>query len=237
MKRWEKTTLTILLLAAGVYLLVYPFAAKQPRAADSPQNLPAIIVLDAGHGGEDGGATSVSGVPESRYNLEIARRLRDLFAFAGVQTHMIRETDTAVYTGSCRTIAEKKISDLKNRAKTVNALPNALLISIHQNFFPEPKYRGTQVFYAGTDGSEALAKIIQDTVRETVDPDNHRQIKKSQSVYLMEHIRCTGVLVECGFLSNAQEDELLKTPAYQKKLAAAIAGSAARYLEGNFDEV
>ena len=99
--------------------------------------------------------------------------------------HMIRETDTAVYTGDCRTISEKKVSDLKNRAAAVNATPNALLISIHQNFFPEGKYRGTQVFYARTDGSEALAKRIQDTVRETVDPNNHRQIKKSQAVYLM----------------------------------------------------
>lgn len=238
MERFRKYALPVVLLAAVVYVCAYSFFALQKmQAASKTDESPVTVVVDAGHGGEDGGATSVSGAQESRINLEIALRLRDLLAFAGVPTAMIRETDTAVYTGDCRTIAEKKVSDLKNRAAAVNATPNALLISIHQNFFPEGKYRGTQVFYARTDGSEALARRIQDTVRETVDPNNHRQIKKSQAVYLMEHIQCTGVLVECGFLSNAQEDALLQSADYQKKLAAAVGGAAIQYLEGNPDEV
>jgi N-acetylmuramoyl-L-alanine amidase len=220
-----------LLCAAAVYCLAY--SLLQAGSVLQTLNLHSdrtTVVIDAGHGGEDGGAVSASGVQESQLNLQFALRLRDLFAFAGVRTSLIRDADVSVYSGDCGTIAEKKVSDLKNRAKIVNDMENPLLISLHQNFYPESKYRGTQTFFAGTAGSEALAQLVQDTVRERVDPNNHRQIKKAVSVYLMEHIRCTGILVECGFLSNPEEAALLQTEAYQKRLSAAICGAAVIYL-------
>jgi len=188
------------------------------------------VVIDAGHGGEDGGAVSASGVHESRLNLEFALRLRDLLTFAGVRSVMIRDRDQSVYTGECGSMAEKKVSDLKNRVRLVSRVGNPLLISIHQNYFPESKYRGTQVFYAETDGSEELAQLVQNTIRDAVDPHNHRQIKKAESVYLMEHIACTGILVECGFLSNEEEAGLLQMEGYQKKLMTALCGAAVFYL-------
>lgn len=177
------------------------------------------LVIDAGHGGEDGGAVSAKGTLESRLNLEIALRVEDLSALLGIKPYMIRTEDVSVYTGECTTIAQKKVSDLKNRVKTVNSIPNALLLSIHQNHFAEPKYYGTQVFYGKEDSSRTLAKTMQEDFKTYLNTNNHRMSKPAQSVYLMEHVTCTAILVECGFLSNLAEEQLLQEETYQKKLA------------------
>ena len=139
---------------------------------------------------------------------------------------MIRTTDTSVYTKG-ETIAQKKASDLKERVRIVNETGNALLLSIHQNNFPDSRYSGAQVFYAGTQGSEALAKKLQQNL---VNPGSNRKSKKSDGVYIMEHIDCTGVLIECGFLSNAAEEARLRSPEYQKKLCCVIAATVREYL-------
>ena len=200
---------------------------------------PVCVVIDAGHGGEDGGAVSADGTLESTINLQIALRVRDLLTFCGVRTRMIRETDTAVYTPGSGTVAEKKRSDLQNRVRTVNETPGALLLSIHQNFFPQTKYHGAQVFYAPTDGSDVLAARVQETLRAAAQPENGRRCKPAESVYLMQNITCTGILVECGFLSNAQEAARLREAGWQKKLTTAICGALCGYLaeEGNANEV
>lgn len=187
------------------------------------------IVIDPGHGGEDGGATSCTGRMESTYNLEISLRLNDLFHLLGCDTRMIRTTDTSVYTKG-ETIAQKKVSDLKERVRIVNETENALLLSIHQNNFPDSRYSGAQVFYAGTQGSEALAKKLQQNLVASLNPGSNRKSKKSDGVYLMEHIDCTGVLIECGFLSNAAEEARLRSPEYQKKLCCVIAATVREYL-------
>ena len=119
--------------------------------------------------------------------------------------------------------------------KLVESTPNALLLSIHQNFFPETKYHGAQVFYAKTPGSEALAEDMQAVLRACVDSSNHRRAKPSQAVYLMDKISCTGVLVECGFLSNELEAERLTQKDYQQRLAGAICGALCAYLETEGD--
>lgn len=232
MDRKNQRILAAALLAGALFLCAFPLL-RTPEAAEAAAFLPetpVTVILDAGHGGEDGGASTADGVLESGINLEIALRLRDLLAFVGIDTQMIRDTDTAVYSGDCRTISQKKVSDLKNRAAMVNAVENGLLVSIHQNYFEQTKYCGAQVFFAKTDGSKALAERIQQSLRENVDAANHRQCKPSQSVYLMEHIECTGVLIECGFLSNYEEAKRLQTDAYQKKLSAAICGAITEYL-------
>lgn len=187
-----------------------------------------IIVIDAGHGGEDGGAVSVTGQKESELNLQIALRLNDLLHFLGVKTKMIRTEDISVYTEG-QTIAQKKVSDIRQRVRLVEETPGALLVSIHQNHFSEAKYRGAQVFYA--KGSDGLAEKLQSAIAAYVDPDNHRQCKPIQDVYLFEYISCEAVLVECGFLSNPAEELLLKDHNYQKKLAAAIGCCLVNYLE------
>ena len=188
-----------------------------------------IIVIDAGHGGEDGGATSVSGKLESAYNLEIALGLRDLLHLLGFETKMIRTRDEAVYTQG-DTLAEKKVSDLKNRAQAVNQEDNSILVSIHQNMFPDSRYHGAQVFYGPKGESQALAKSLQSAFCQTINPGSNREIKKADGIYLMQHINCTGVLIECGFLSNTQEEALLRTIAYQQKLNCVIAGTLSEFL-------
>lgn len=187
------------------------------------------IVIDAGHGGEDGGTTSCTGKLESSFNLEIALRLDDLFHLLGYDTVMIRKTDTAVYTKG-GTIAQKKVSDLKERVRIVNSTDGALLISIHQNHFSDSKYSGPQVFYTDNPESEKLAKCLQSQLVSSLCPGNSRREKKSTGVYLMEQIRCTGVLIECGFLSNAHEEALLRQAEYQKKLVCVIAAAVSGYL-------
>lgn len=187
------------------------------------------IVVDPGHGGVDGGATSCTGVLESQFNLEISQKLNDLLNLLGFNTVMIRNTDCSVYTEG-RTIAQKKVSDLKERVRIVNSTENCLLVSIHQNLFSDGKYSGAQVFYAPTEGSQVLAKSIQNTFLSTINPESHRQEKRADSIYLMQHIKCPGVLVECGFLSNPQEEYLLRTKSYQQKVCSVIACSISNFL-------
>lgn len=190
------------------------------------ENRPAerlfTIIIDAGHGGIDGGATSCTGVLESKFNLEVSLRLNDLLRFLGHKTDMIRTEDISVYTTG-HTIAQKKISDLKERARRINDTENALLLSIHQNHFPDSRYAGAQVFYANTEGSAALAKLMQESFRKSLNPGSNRQEKKSNGIYLMEHIQCPGILIECGFLSNPEEEAKLRSTEYQQKLCAVIA--------------
>lgn len=187
------------------------------------------IVIDPGHGGEDGGAVSCSGLPESLYNLEISRRLNDLLRLLGYKTKMIRNNDISVYTKG-ETLAQKKVSDLKERVKTVNETRGAVLISIHQNYFSDSRYKGAQVFYAKTDGSEEFAKKMQASFVSTLNPGSRRQAKKSSGIYLMEQISCPGILVECGFVSNTEEEALLRAPEYQKKVSSVIAVTTSQYL-------
>ena len=189
----------------------------------------ATVVIDPGHGGIDGGATSVSGIPESQYNLEISLKLEDLFHLLGYQTKMIRRTDISVYTTG-ETIAAQKVSDLRQRVRVVNETENAVLLSIHQNTFSDSKYSGAQVFYGPKGESRALATQLQEQFRTVLNEGSQRQEKRADGVYLMQHINTTGILIECGFLSNPREDALLRSPEYQRKLCSVIASVTARFL-------
>lgn len=187
------------------------------------------IVIDAGHGGEDGGAISYSGQKESDFNLQIALRLNDLFHLLGYDTIMIREMDTAVYIKG-ETIAQKKASDLKHRVEIVNRINNSVLLSIHQNSFPESRYAGAQVFYSKTQKSYELAKALQSALVSTLNPGSNRKAKQAKEIYLLDRIKVPGILIECGFISNPQEEAELKTPKYQKKLCCVIASTVAGFL-------
>jgi N-acetylmuramoyl-L-alanine amidase len=187
------------------------------------------IIIDAGHGGVDGGATSCSGVLESQINLQIALRLDDLLHLLGYRTEMIRTEDISVYTQG-ETIAAKKISDLKERVRIVNSKEEGILVSIHQNYFSDSRYSGAQVFYPKTEGSERLAKDLQRSIVSSLNVGSNRQAKPVSGVYLMEHIQNTGILIECGFISNPEEDANLRSAQYQKKLCCVIAASIGKFL-------
>lgn len=187
------------------------------------------IIIDAGHGGMDGGAISCTGVLESGINLEIALRLQDLSHLLGYDTLMIRTTDVSIHT-SGQTIAQKKISDLKERVRIINSVEDGVLLSIHQNSFPDERYSGAQVFYNGDEESGKLANILQDSFIAALNPGSNRKVKKAKGIYLMEHIGCTGVLIECGFLSNYQEEAKLRSEEFQKRLCCVIMGGVSQYL-------
>lgn len=220
----------IILLLCVFFLIMgvvrYNLAAVTAAIAETP----TTIIIDAGHGGEDGGTTGVSGSSESMLNLEISLRLEQLLAFCGFPTCMIRTSDISVYTGDCQTLSEKKVSDLKNRVDLINRFGSAVVVSIHQNHFPKEQYTGAQVFYAPTDTSKELAVLTQNALRAALDPNNHRSCKGAKSVYLMEHIQCPGILVECGFLSNGREEALLINGEYQKKLICALGSALSQYM-------
>ena len=187
------------------------------------------VVIDAGHGGIDGGAVSCTGVYESKLNLEVAQKLDDLMHLLGIRTIMIRDTDRSVYTEG-NTIAGKKVSDIRNRVQTVNTTPNAILVSIHQNNFTDSRYYGAQVFYNQKSGSQVLADQIQNAFCSNITSENRRKTKKAKGIYLMEHINCAGVLIECGFLSNPAEEAKLRDHAYQQKMCCTIACTISQYL-------
>lgn len=197
---------------------VYPFSFSEP-----------VLIIDAGHGGEDGGASSSTGALESHINLAVAKRLELALGLFGVPMLPLRQSDMSLHDPDAKTLRQKKVSDLHNRVKTVEEQDNPILISIHQNSYPDSRYSGAQVFYAPTQGSRELAQIIQESMRLTLDPTNTRQEKQIQdTIFLMNHISCPGVLVECGFLTNHREERLLRDHSYQTKIAIAIAGGYLR---------
>ena len=197
-------------------------------AQKEPLDREHTIVIDAGHGGEDGGAVSCTGVTEKQINLEIALELNDLFHLLGHKTRMIRSDDRSVYTAG-DTIARRKVSDLKERVRMVAETENAILVSIHQNLFPDARYSGAQVFYS--DEGQALAEELQTSFRQTINPGSNREIKQAKRVYLMEQIHCPGILVECGFLSNPEEEAQLRSKDYQQKICIVIASTVANHLD------
>ena len=228
----KKYAVLCLILSAVVLLSAFGLSHMGNSISAWQEEDPAapVFVIDPGHGGEDGGATDAMGRKESEINLEISLRLRDLLRLMGVRTRMIREEDVSVDTEG-NTIAARKVSDIRNRVRITEETPNAQLISIHQNFYPEGKYRGAQVFYSRAERSRPWADALQEIFTTQLDPKNHRECKPARDIYLLDHIRCPAILVECGFLSNTEEASLLREPSYQKKLAAAIACCAITNLE------
>lgn len=184
-----------------------------------------VLILDAGHGGEDGGAVSSAGDKESDINLAIVLKLEQLMAFLGVDTVLTRDSDMSIYDEGCDTLRQKKVSDLKNRVSLVESTPNAYLISIHQNSFTDSRYHGTQVFYGAGETSRQWGEYTQYLFQNVIDPNNGRKpAAVPDHVYLFKHIECPSILVECGFLSNGTDASLLLLDSYQRKIAFVLAG-------------
>lgn len=189
------------------------------------------FVLDAGHGGEDGGAVSPEGVAESGIDLEVASRIRDLLRLCGARTVMTREEDVSLGDPSLGTVRARKASDLRRRTEIVDAEEGAVLVSVHQNSLPSsPVTHGAQVFWNARPGGQELAEAIQDALNESVGIGNEKAAREiAPTIYLTAHVHAPAALVECGFLSNAAEAEKLQEAGYQKELAAAIAAGCLRY--------
>jgi len=218
--------------ALGIFLVQQ--AAR--RAAANPANCPdPVILLDAGHGGEDGGAVGVGGVVEKELNLAIALKLETYLRAMGYQVILTRNADKDLHDATASTVRDRKTTDIHNRFAMMEALRDKdLFVSIHMNKFPGSGAHGTQVFYSkNTPQSAILAQAIQESVVRLVQPENTRQIKPSgDSIYLLYYAKKTAVLVECGFISNAAEAEKLQDEAYQKQIAFAIACGILEYCKG-----
>ncbi|MDR2615930.1 MAG: N-acetylmuramoyl-L-alanine amidase, partial [Oscillospiraceae bacterium] len=202
--------------------------ASDPAAAGSRE--PSLtLVIDAGHGGEDGGAVSPRGLRESAVNLDVARRLDYLAAFFGVKTVMTRESEEILYSDAAVTTRARKAEDQNSRLAMIRSTPNAVLISVHQNNYTDSAPFGAQAFYAPTEGSRELAELLQESLIASLDTTNRRAAEKIQdTILLMNSVDCPAVLVECAFLSNPREEELLHTDGYRLKLAAVIAAGVLR---------
>lgn len=190
------------------------------------------VVIDAGHGGEDGGAVSCTGESESMINLEISERLQDLMNFLGIPTVMTRTGDYSVYVKG-KTLSQKKVSDLNERVRMVGEVNEPILISIHQNYFSDSRYSGAQVFYAKSENSILLASQLQRMLVSVINPGSNRKEKAAQHIYLLESVTCDAVLIECGFLSNPQEEILLRDDVYQKKLCCVIAAATCDFMNAS----
>ena len=189
-------------------------------AAAQTENRP-VIVLDAGHGGEDGGAVGVNGVEEKTVNLAIALFVREKLEAAGYPVKMIRETDTAVGDTTLSTLNERKRSDILYRTQIVNETENCIFVSIHQNFFEQSQYSGAQMFYSPANAdSERFASILQNLFVKNLQPDNMRETKLcGKELYLCYYCNNPAVMAECGFLSNPDEAAKLTDRDYQRQVA------------------
>lgn len=224
---------SVVVALALVFSCVYTVYEKA-NAIETSGNLinETTIIIDAGHGGFDGGTSGVDGAVEKDINLSVAKKVKSQLELMGINCIMTRTEDVTTADDNLKTTKEKKTSDIKNRLKLVNDTPNSVLLSIHQNFYTTEKYSGLQVFYSGNnEQSEQLASLLQTNTHDFLQPDNTRQIKKAESnLYLLYKATAPSVLVECGFMSNTEENKKLQDDAYQTKLAYIIALSVNQYI-------
>ena len=227
--------LMILLLAVvftfGVIYLVDGYIVEYVSASAAADEKP-IIIIDAGHGGEDPGAVGVNGILEKDLNLAVSMELKNELEAKGYTVVMTRTEDKLLYTEAENIKGIRKLSDLKNRCKIAAEYKNSIFVSVHMNSFGASKYSGLQVYYShGNDESRRLAEAIQSAVKTGAQPENDRAVKDGKDIYVLEHSPSTSVLVECGFITNEQECEKLSEKEYQKQLSFAIVCGIIDYIE------
>ncbi len=231
---------TIIAAAAAVLLLLSALimvftASERNNYTESMgrMQIKPVIIIDPGHGGIDGGAVGASGTVEKDINLQIALKLKSKLTVLGYKVIMTRETDISIHDADASTVRQKKASDLKNRLNFTKIYPDSLLISIHQNIIDIPSVRGAQVFYSpNNESSKVLAEKLQDMLNSEMPSGKPRTISKAGSnLYLFYNAQNTAVLIECGFLSNKEEEELLCSEEYQNALAITICKGILSYLK------
>ena len=219
------TWLAVCMIGLSAIFLAGSRRAFTPTGAMGQGSSAQTVVIDPGHGGQDGGAVAGDGTEESRINLAISLQLEQLLRFAGVRTELTRREDIMVCDPGLETMRQRKVSDLHNRASFVNGVPNAVLLSIHQNSLPSSPVTH--------EGAEALARTLQAGLNPAVNTHRAKEPKPiPDSIYLMNHVDAPAVLVECGFLSNREEAARLQQEDYQKTLATVIAAGYLRWMAG-----
>ena len=217
----------LICLVGGVGSIVFNIRSYT-SAPVSSYNGESVLVIDAGHGGIDGGAIGVDGTKESDINLAIAQKLSFLAAFCGKEAVMTRVDDSS----DCEYSTYSEHKELVRRAEIANKVPGAVLISIHQNCYPTALPQGAHVIYSGNGNSAQLGKIIQENITATVDKSNRRVAQPDKDkLYILSNVSCPAVLVECGFMSNHFDIGNLKDNSYQKSLSAVLLASYIQFIE------
>ena len=230
-----KTIYLIILAVLLISFCIVMFSAFSNITAHTSADIDddrITVIIDAGHGGEDGGA-EVDGILEKDINLSIADKLADTLRLCGVRVTEIRDEDISVYDDSAQTLREKKVPDLKHRVEIVNGSENNILVSIHQNKFDNSAFSGAQVFYSSNnDKSRVLAGSIRNSVVSLLQNDNTRELKPANSdIYLLDNATVPAVIVECGFLSNDEERAKLLDSGHQSEMAYSIAMGVLEYID------
>ncbi len=232
MKRFTAAILVLLMVLSACILSTELIEHYSLAGSAQPEEA-FCVIIDAGHGGMDGGTSAADGTREKDINLSIAKKLNMLLCAAGFKTVMLRQSDELIGDNSLSTVKARKISDIRARLAAIESCPKSILISLHQNHYGVEKYSGAQVFYAPNGPeSQNLAACVQQSITELLQPENTRQIKKTGTdIYLLYNSPVPSVMVECGFLSNLQEAQLLKTEKYQTQIAFSIMHGIFKYLE------
>jgi len=219
-----KEKIVCMLMMAGILFLGNSFLerAEQEQAVSAMvdgKNSP-VVVIDAGHGGKDPGKVGVNDALEKDINLQIALRLKSILEQNDVMVVLTREEDKDLASEQA---VSRKNEDLRARANLISETSPVVMVSIHQNSYPEEDVDGAQVFYySGSDSGKVLGTMIQNRLKKEIDDGNHRVAKANKDYYLLKKAACPAVIVECGFLSNPTEAALLVMQEYQEKLAFAV---------------
>ena len=223
----------LFLSVVSIFTLILSKHEKKASLYSSDSGI--VVVIDAGHGGEDGGTVGVNGCYEKDINLSMAMKLKTYLSSMGVRCVLTRNSDTLLYDRNVNYEGRKKHLDMLARLEITNSYENAIFVSIHQNAFPQEKYKGLQIYYSeSNDSSAEIAKSIEEQVKKALQPQNNRISKASGgNIYLLDNLQCPAILIECGFLSNKEECELLCTDGYQNKLCAVIATALSKKLTSN----
>ena len=240
---WIRATLFFLVSALTLFALSITLGAfdisgdsngNQSQTVYTEMPKYSTVIIDAGHGGEDGGASSAAGLVEKDVNLEIAHILADMLRANGVDVIMTRDDDRLLYDRNTNYQGRKKKLDLAARLAIADNTENAIFVSIHMNSFTDSRYSGLQVWYSPNNAdSSALAEIIQAENKEKLQPYNTRKTKEATSaIHILYNAKCPAVLVECGFLSNSEEAALFSTHDYRQKTAFMMFCSITQFLNG-----
>ncbi len=229
--------LTLSMIGCFVLLAVCARVTERalPTAADAAER--PIIVLDAGHGGLDSGAVGSGGTLEKDVNLSIVRILRDMLEMSGFEVVLTRSEDISIYDAGVEGIRNQKLSDMDNRLEIIQSYPDSIFLCIHQNNYTDPRYFGGQMFYNNNNpDNRTLAQIMQNKFAE-LQPGNDREIKLSgDELFLLKSNPNPSLMIECGFLSNPDEEARLSTWEYQQQVAFTIYGGVMEFIDATTEK-
>lgn len=229
--------LTLSMVGIFVLLAICARITEHALPVAAPVTEKPIIVLDAGHGGLDSGAVGVTGALEKNINLSIVLALRDMLEMSGFNVVLTRDEDISIYDPGIEGIRNQKLNDMDNRLKIVQSYPDSIFLCIHQNNYISPDSHGAQMFYNNNNSTNrTLAQIMQNRFK-ALQPYNDREIKLSgEELFLLKSNKNPSLMIECGFLSNPEEEANLSTWEYQQKVAFTIYGGVLEYIDATTEK-